>query len=420
MSMMRQETQENPEERESRLAGDFYLEQRLPSRWTTGRAPALIQFISSFLGQKNPLVQPADPRQNTVWLLDNTAYRQVHQNPHKRQQWHAEVVACVFMKHGRQDICKLVASVADAIGLDGEIGTDEETRKRITQRLQPFVNEIAPARFMTLEVPLPSGHIKKHRLCPTDRNGISSQTVLTGAHDIEDGTIIKAYLKGWDHTVSMNTVFASPEGWLVISDIDDTIKHTQTADAIGILRTTFAEEPRPIAGMPQFYAHIQRQLTPTWFYVSASPYNLYPFLRSFLHSNYSAGTLILRDNSWMDLGGLLKSFTQGTQAYKVEQMEKIHRWFPQRKILCIGDSTQSDPEAYAEMYRKYRGWIHAILIRKVTYVAHMEQKNSDERFEKAFEGIPRDIWRVFESPGELYRLVDDLTKCDNTGFVSGL
>ncbi|KAL2013994.1 hypothetical protein VTN00DRAFT_1519 [Thermoascus crustaceus] len=411
MDMIRQKTQETEEERQARAAGDFLrIERYLPSRRATARVTAILRFASSFLGQNDTLAQPAHPRQNTVWLLDNTAYRPVHPYPHKIQPWQVDVIACVFMAHGRQDISKFVGLVADAIGLDGEVGTDEETRKRIAQRLQPFMREIAPARVMTLEVPLPCGNIHKHRLGPTDSNGISSQTVLIGAHDMEDGTIVKPYLEGWDRSVSMNTVFASPEGWLVISDVDDTIKYTQTPDAIGILRTTFAEEPKPIAGMPELYAHIQRQLTPTWFYVSASPYNLYPFLQRFLHSSYSPGTLILRDNSWMGLSGLLKSFTQDTQAYKVEQMDKIHRWFPQRKILCVGDSTQSDPEAYAEIYKKYKGWIYAIFIRKVIDVAHMEEKNSAERFEKAFEGVPRDIWKVFESPEGLYGLVDDLTK----------
>jgi phosphatidate phosphatase APP1 len=58
----------------------------------------------------------------------------------------------------------------------------------------------------------------------------------------------------------------------------------------------------------------------------------------------------LRDASWMSLPGLLSDLTLGTQAYKVDRMVKVHSWLPKRKMVCIGDSTQSDPEAYAEMY----------------------------------------------------------------------
>jgi len=123
-----------------------------------------------------------------------------------------------------------------------------------------------------------------------------------------------------------------------------------TPSPIGILRTTFVDTPKPILGMPELYQHVNSTIRPTWFYLSASPYNLYPFLRTFLRGFYPQGTIILRDASWMDLAGFLASLTQGTQAYKVGRMEKVHRWLPKRKLLCVGDSTQTDPEAYGEMY----------------------------------------------------------------------
>lgn len=183
-----------------------------------------------------------------------------------------------------------------------------------------------------------------------------------------------------------------------------------TPSPIGILRSTFISTPTPIAGMPELYAHISTLLSPTWFYLSASPYNLYTFLRMFLHTHYPRGTILLRDASWMDLGGFLASLTQGTEAYKASRMERVHDWLPRRKILCVGDSTQSDPEAYGDMYRKHKGWVKAIFIRKVTDVSEMQDgdKNKDERFEKAFEGVPRSVWRVFEKHEELYHAVDQL------------
>ena len=110
----------------------------------------------------------------------------------------------------------------------------------------------------------------------------------------------------------------------------------------------------------------------------------------------------------MSVPGVLAALTQGTQAYKVARMDRVRRWLPRRRVLCIGDSTQSDPEAYAEAYRKYKGWIKAIFIRKVVDVQDMEEKNKAERFEKAFEGVPRSVWRVFERPEELAQAVEAL------------
>lgn len=124
-----------------------------------------------------------------------------------------------------------------------------------------------------------------------------------------------------------------------------------TSDPIGILRETFANAPKPVAGMPELYAQI-RELLPAdspWFYLSASPYNLYPFLRSFRDAYYPPGTIILRDASWRTIAGLLSALTLGTEEYKTDRMKKVHGWLPKRKMICIGDSTQSDPEAYGEM-----------------------------------------------------------------------
>jgi phosphatidate phosphatase APP1 len=103
--------------------------------------------------------------------------------------------------------------------------------------------------------------------------------------------------------------------------------------------------------MPELYAYLQKVVTDTapFFYLSASPYNLYSFLRDFRQEFYPQGTLILRDASWRNLSGLLSNLTLGTQEYKVDRMKKINSWLPRRKMICIGDSTQTDPEAYGEM-----------------------------------------------------------------------
>lgn len=118
---------------------------------------------------------------------------------------------------------------------------------------------------------------------------------------------------------------------------------------------------------------------------------------------------MLRESSWMDVGSLIRSFTTDTMEYKVNNMEKLYQSFPERRVLCIGDSTQTDPEAYAEIYRRHPTWVKAILIRKVTNVPHLEVKNSPERFKTAFKGVPESVWTVFEEPKEVYHVVDPLS-----------
>lgn len=133
-------------------------------------------------------------------------------------------------------------------------------------------------------------------------------------------------------------------------DIDDTIKISQVRDRAALLRNTFINSPEPTPGFPEFYQTLQTRLnSPTYLYLSASPYNLYPFLRSFIRESYPHGQIILRDMSWMDLSSFVVSLSEGTQDYKVDRMKKVHAWLTRKKWVAIGDSTQTDPEAYAEM-----------------------------------------------------------------------
>ncbi|EGD84602.1 hypothetical protein H112_08316 [Trichophyton rubrum D6] len=409
------ESAETPVERQDRENGGFpEVENKLALDPTSVlRVASWVAYFTSSVSSKlttgNQLV---DPKKHIVWLFDNTAYQPDHGPVYGPPGWKTHVVGCVFEKHGRRDIGRWVAIIADLVGLDGNAGLNDKkaVRNRIATRVQPFLNAVVPNRFIDLEVPVSKEEVHEFKLNSSKKDGIAEDDILIiPALGIHDGSVVESHAKHWGpKPPTMKTVFAAQDGWAVISDVDDTIKYTQTPEAIGILKTTFVDDPKPIDGMPESYKHIQERLNPTWFYLSASPYNLYSFLHGFLRSLYPQGTLLLRENSWMDLAGLLKSFTQGTQEYKVNQLAKVFGWFPRRKILCIGDSTQSDPEAYAEAYKKHNNWIKAIYIRKVTDVANMEGKNDPERFEKAFEGVPRSVWKVFETADELDQLVEDL------------
>ncbi|RYP49530.1 hypothetical protein DL768_004796 [Monosporascus sp. mg162] len=353
----------------------------------------------SYLGKKNPFSRTVTS-QDTVWLLDNTAYR--NQTSGK---WEAEYVAAVFSQHSFGVISDAVSMIAKQIGLDERDPnwpTVEERTKLFTQTIKPATTVKALYRNA---VPL--------KLGPGGRNGISSD--IKKLPGIENGELLAPTVahvpKGVNGILEMRTFYAEPEGWAVISDVDDTIKITQTSDPIGILRTTFVDAPSVCPGMPELYWHIQSAIKDTspWFYLSASPYNLYPFLRDFREEYYPHGTIILRDSSWMSIPGLLSSLTLGTEEYKVDRMEKIHSWLPRRKMILIGDSTQSDPESYGEIYRTYPDWVKVILIRKVEDIAAIgiDSKNQPERFQEAFEGVPKDVWHVFTDPAECTKIIDN-------------
>ncbi|TEA20467.1 Phosphatidate phosphatase APP1 [Colletotrichum sidae] len=353
--------------------------------------------LLSHLGSYNPWGRPVTDG-DIVWLLDNTAFK-----PSRLGSWQAEFIAAVFEGEPKCKVVDIVQGIAGKLG----IADDAEEFKTIEERILPFLWDVQPARQLRVVQ-----HKKELKLGPSASNGISTDTLKIP--DQPAGTTVTssaAVPRGTTGLLEMKTFFAAPEGWAVISDVDDTIKLTQTSDPIGILRETFVNEPTPIEGMPELYHNIKALLPPEspWFYLSASPYNLYPFLKEFRDKYYPPGTIILRDSSWKTVAGLLSALTMATEEYKVDRMKKVHSWLPKRKMILIGDSTQSDPEAYGDIYRQFKGWVKLILIRKVTDIASVgiSAKNEPERFEKAFKNIPRDDWFVFENPVDCNKIIRD-------------
>lgn len=368
------------------------------------RKTSLIDQLFTLFGGYDPLIKPCNAKDHSIWILDNTAWR-----PSKKEKWRANYTAAYFHKDSGEDRSQLVATIASML----HVTDNEEVKKTIAERLQPFLASIVPAHYVWLQLGDPQRRDRR-KLTPSNLNGVS-YTVLQIPGSYKDGTSITSAAADIPSSLPSKTTFADSTGWSIISDIDDTIKKTLTSSPLGILSTTFAETPEPIAGMPEFYAFLNKKLhTPPFWYISASPYNLYPFLRSFREAHYPAGELMLRETSIMNLGSFLLALTAGVQAFKVERMKGVQKMFPRRKMICIGDSTQNDPEAYAETYKAHPGWVRAIFIRKVTGVAELDEKrkNSEERFEKAFEGVPKDVWFVFEDPRELYGKVEELLERD--------
>lgn len=399
--------EETENDRELRTAGNFAAFEKTMPHLPISRLRdiSVVDNVSSYLGKRNPLARPVDPDKHVIWLQDNTAYRPKD----KKNVWEAEFVCAYFVKNSGKDWGRVVADIAEKAGL----GSGDEAERTIARRLEPWMDAILPARTVKIQIgDEDEQHQTIETLGPSDRSGVSKTLIRTTGHHKDGDTVVSRALHhvGTRH---MTTTFAEPTGWAVISDVDDTIKITQTPSPTGILRSTFVDDPTPVAGMPDLYAHIKHTLShPPFWYLSASPYNLYPFLREFRAQHYPDGPLLLRNASWMDLAGFLIALTAGTQAYKTDRMRELHRMFPGRKFVLIGDSTQSDPEAYGEMARAFPGWVGAVFIRRVTGVAEIDRtsKNTKERFERAFEGLEKAgvVWRVFDDPREVYAEVDRL------------
>lgn len=200
----------------AKLAGEMQLRTRkerkfddveagLPDPTTaSARIPSVsIGGLLTKIGNLNPFGRPVADG-DLVWLLDNTAFR------HSRLgSWQAEFVAAVFERDARCKVVDIVAGVASAVGL----ADDAEERKTIEERLMPFLYDIRIARTLKLE-----HDGKELKLGPTNINGISSQVIKVASND--KGTFVKAKAsvpRGVGGILDMQTYYAGPEGWGIIS-----------------------------------------------------------------------------------------------------------------------------------------------------------------------------------------------------------
>ncbi len=151
----------------------------------------------------------------------------------------------------------------------------------------------------------------------------------------------------------------------IISDIDDTILKSSATNVIDAVKWMFlynAKTRLPFDGVSTLYQALTRGKNPM-FYVSSSPWNLYPMLVDFmLNRNIPTGPLFLKDY------GLSKDqlFTSGHKSHKLTQIHTILKTYPNLPFILIGDSGQKDPEIYEEVVNQYPEQILAIYIRDVS------------------------------------------------------
>lgn len=186
----------------------------------------------------------------------------------------------------------------------------------------------------------------------------------------------------------------APEGRSVISDIDDTIKDSNVLDKKQLLANTFLRSFAPVKGMAGLYRRWE-QSGAAFHYVSLSPWQLYPELKSFLdEAGFPDGAFHLREFRAKDKS-LLELFSNPEDA-KLAVIDAVVRTYPQRKFLLVGDSGESDPEVYGAIARKYKSNVAHIYIRAVP-----ASRLDAARFAAAFRGLADSTWTVFQDPAEI-------------------
>lgn len=176
----------------------------------------------------------------------------------------------------------------------------------------------------------------------------------------------------------------------IISDLDDTVIATNVTNKLKMLLTVALNNEHtrvPFEGVSAFYRALRKGLTDEnnpIFYVSSSPWNLYPFLTEFLKiHDIPRGALFLKD-----FGNHTIFNSSDHATHKTESIEKILDTYPHLQFVLIGDNGESDPQIYAEIVKKYPDRIKNIYIRSIRKEAENIEKLSELIDEVAKSKVP--------------------------------
>jgi phosphatidate phosphatase APP1 len=305
-------------------------------------------------------------------------------------QWEIQIHGCVFEPEKR---VIPIALLRELLALD-HIHFSAAENKLFKERARLFMIDEKGGRRIVIRL----GE-RTYKLGKSEANGQFVGTLHFTEEEIkkvrQSATNFHIVLKPKDTRQFTGEIhFVDEAGQIVISDIDDTIKVTSVGDRHAMLRNTFIQPFKAVDGMPELYRGWAATNRAEFFYVSASPWQLYAPLAEFIRdAGFPAGAFFLKTVDLKD-----KTFFalfQTPDQYKPGVIEPLMKRFPHRKFVLVGDSGEQDPEIYAALARKFPEQINRIFIRDLSGGAE------EERFRKAFQGLAPELWKTFREPSEL-------------------
>ena len=185
------------------------------------------------------------------------------------------------------------------------------------------------------------------------------------------------------------TILVPPQGFSVISDIDDTIKHSNVLQKLELLRNSLVRPYRPIHKLRQLFAKLEADHA-AFHYVSSSPRFLCPTLVSFFEkAGIPKGSMHLKQVRFTDAS--LYALFEPSTGTKPPAIADILKDFPGRRFILVGDAGESDPEIYRQFAKSHPEQVAFVLIRRVR-----RTPSEDKRIHRIFEGWPKMRWALFD------------------------
>lgn len=298
--------------------------------------------------------------------------------------------------------------VVDAIRRSVGLEFDSSDSERLESRVRLFLVDNERGKHITVQfgetqftagTSGPDGHFRA--TVRLDPNVVAELTGGTDSHQHPRMSITVVLPTDDQRNFSGHVEFVPEQGISVVSDIDDTIKHTQVRYRPAVVVNTFVRPFQAVPGMAALYQQWAVRGC-AFHYVSGSPWQLYQPLASFLSDkkfpdgSFDLKLFRLKDPSALDM---LSSQT----THKIGVLEPLLSVFPKRRFVLVGDSGEQDPEIYAEVARTHRAQVLAICIRNVT-----KEQLDNERMRMLRPALAETPFLLFDKPEEVGPWIDPI------------
>lgn len=233
----------------------------------------------------------------------------------------------------------------------------EKANKHLMARLLPFLAN--PLANTPISIFFYNDEISRQRTIYTDASGHFSVRAALEFVPTHIRVIVSETL-----STTAEVHITEPKGVSLISDIDDTIKHSAiSAGAREIFRNAFIRElgDLTIEGVREWYNTLYDRGV-KFHYVSNSPWQLYPVISQYFKlAGLPPGSFHLKQYS-----GMLQGIFEPVAERKKATLDRLARDFPQRSFILVGDSGEADLEVYTDFVLENPGRVLAVFIRDVT------------------------------------------------------
>ena len=353
--------------------------------WNTDR--------TSFLHMKEPKKgKPIRPNDEVVFFPSAANWND------SKQIWEIKIDGAVFdpqiIKMRKKLMVRLLRSFM-------KVSAEELDCELFRERIRPFTANALKGRIVRIRVGSREIVLNKR----SKRNGHFTASFELSRdevdHLVEEGAVTNRVLNyelihGQDEMLPVGgrVHLLLPNGQSVISDVDDTIKHSNVGNRTELLKNTFLRDFEAIDGMAELFRKWSESGI-DFHFVSASPWQLINPLRELLElDEFPAGTFSLRTFRWRDQ--VFKRVVSEKWVGKAKDIRRLIERFPNRSFILIGDSVERDPELYAHLAEKYQEQISAIYIRQVPSF-----EMSSKRITRVNAQINGTRFETFESSDDL-------------------